>query len=261
MQTCNKCQTNLASNISELVSKDCVCGSSVDKVYSSRKSIKCNACRKTITNPIINCFKCHKFFHSGCSNLKFDEFEICGYNCVICLFTELPFYNLSKNQLYFEISGKPLVENLPSFSIQTLLDEMPGQNDESYDFLDTISSKYYTPAEFVSSKIPKTSFSMLHLNIASLQKHFDELITLLNVLEHPFDVIAITETRLHDENPIINLAIDGYNFLHTTTRFFFYKQPGCLGVRPQNWPKIKQHAKQLEAARSVIVRYVHGMAT
>ena len=37
---------------------------------------------------------------------------------------------------------------------------------------------------------------------------------------------------------------------------FFYKQPGCLGVRPQNWQKIKQHAKQLEASNffiSVIV--------
>ena len=31
------------------------------------------------------------------------------------------------------------------------------------------------------------------------------------------------------------------------TRFSFYKQPGCLGVRPQFWPKLRQHAKQLEA--------------
>ena len=32
------------------------------------------------------------------------------------------------------------------------------------------------------------------------------------------------------------------------TRFSFYKQPGCLGVRPEIRPKTKQHAKQLEAS-------------
>ena len=30
---------------------------------------------------------------------------------------------------------------------------------------------------------------------------------------------------------------------------FFYRQPGCLDVRPQIWPKPKQQAKQLEALK------------
>ena len=58
---------------------------------------------------------------------------------------------------------------------------------------------------------------MLHINIASLSKHIDELRNLLTVLDHPFDVIGITETKLHDDNPLTNLDIDGYEFIHTPT--------------------------------------------
>ena len=58
---------------------------------------------------------------------------------------------------------------------------------------------------------------MLHINIASLGKHIDELRTLIGVLDHPFDVIGITETRLHDLNPLTNIDIEGYEFKHTPT--------------------------------------------
>ena len=32
-----------------------------------------------------------------------------------------------------------------------------------------------------------------------------------------FDVICISETRLHNEVPISNILIDGYDFIHTPT--------------------------------------------
>ena len=32
-----------------------------------------------------------------------------------------------------------------------------------------------------------------------------------------FDVICISETRLHNEVPLSNISIDGYDFIHTTT--------------------------------------------
>ena len=84
------------------------------------------------------------------------------------------------------------------FTIQTLLDKIPSNSDEQTDeFLsDTIISTYLSPSEFLTAKIPKKSFSMLHFNIASLSAHFDELKTLLNVLDHSFDIIGITETRI-----------------------------------------------------------------
>ena len=59
---------------------------------------------------------------------------------------------------------------------------------------------------------------MIHINIASLRKHIDELRGLLTVLNYPFDIIGITETRLRDDNPLVNIEIDGYIFKHTPTK-------------------------------------------
>ena len=107
---------------------------------------------------------------------------------------------------------------MPSFTIQSLLDQMPGQNFETDDFMgETITSKYFTPSEFLASKLPPNKFSMLHINIASLSKHI-ELRSFINILEHPFDVIGATETRLSNTNPLVNIDIEGYVFKHTPTK-------------------------------------------
>ena len=58
---------------------------------------------------------------------------------------------------------------------------------------------------------------MIHINLASLSKDIDELYGLLTVLNHPFDIIGITETRLCDDNPLVNIEIDGYISKHTLT--------------------------------------------
>ena len=51
---------------------------------------------------------------------------------------------------------------------------------------------------------------MIHVNIASISKHIEELRSLLSVLNHPFDIIGITGTRIHDETPPVNIDIEGY---------------------------------------------------
>ena len=111
----------------------------------------------------------------------------------------------------------------PSFTIQSLIDKIPGSmNYNSDDFLtDSISSKYYTPSEFLASKFKKTSFSMIHLNIASLSLHIDDLKMLLDLLDHPWDVIGISETKIREErDPSVNISIDGYDFIQTPTKSF-----------------------------------------
>ena len=59
---------------------------------------------------------------------------------------------------------------------------------------------------------------MVHLNISSLQLHIDELRTLLQILDHPFNVIAITETGLTNQETLIDVSITGYDFYHTITK-------------------------------------------
>ena len=62
-------------------------------------------------------------------------------------------------------------------------------------------------------------FSMIHINIASLSKHIEELRSLLSVLNHPFDIdiIGITETRIHDKTSPVNVDIEWCEFKHTPT--------------------------------------------
>ena len=111
-----------------------------------------------------------------------------------------------------------ILKNVPSFRIQTLLDKLPGNKISNADFVsNTIESKYYTPIEFMNQKISKKHFTMMHLNIASLSRHIDELRSLLTLLNNPFDIIAITETRLHEPTPLVDLNIDGFDFHHKET--------------------------------------------
>ena len=121
----------------------------------------------------------------------------------------------------------------PSFTIQSLLDKIPGSlHDSNDDFLaDSISSKYYTPSEFISSKFNKSSFSMVHINVASLSLHIDDLKMFLELLDHPWDIIGVSETKSKEEcDPLINISIAGYDFIQTATKYFF----GGVGLFVKN---------------------------
>ena len=57
----------------------------------------------------------------------------------------------------------------------------------------------------------------MHLNIHSIQLHIDDLRTLLNLLDHSFDIIAISESKLKSD-PVVNISLAGYKSpLHTFT--------------------------------------------
>ena len=196
----------------------------------SRKKEKCGHCCKNMPEHIkvINCDTCNKFFHVKCCGITQRNFRDLksrneSWYCTKCLSNVLPFSSLDNNELYLEMETTPIttsdsVKSMPSFTIQSLLDEMPGQNFETDEFMsESITSKYFTPSEFLQRKLPPNKFSMLHINIVSLSKHIDELRNLLTILRHPFDVIGVTETRLHDAIPLVNVDIEGYEFKHTPT--------------------------------------------
>ena len=63
---------------------------------------------------------------------------------------------------------------------------MPGNKIETDEFInDTIQSKYYSPAEFISAKFNKRKFTIVHLNISSLYAHIDDLKKLGFSVESP----------------------------------------------------------------------------
>ena len=59
-----------------------------------------------------------------------------------------------------------------------------------------------------------SSILCIHLNISSVQAHFDELKELLPKVPIPLSIIMLSETRIN-LIPSINLKIPGYRFIHT----------------------------------------------
>ena len=53
----------------------------------------------------------------------------------------------------------------------------------------------------------------LHLNISSLQAHFDDLFDFLSQLDQPPSIVFISETRINVK-PSTNITIPGYTFIH-----------------------------------------------
>ena len=186
---------------------------------------KCCECKKSISKPYckVSCQKCSDSFHIKCSHKNKSS----HWTCNRCLDSSLPFSNLNDNELFLCMQGKnvsnPDIFALPSFKIKSLLEKIPGNiSIQTQEFLtNTITSKYYSPNDFITSKIPKNCFSIFHLNIASLEGHHDDLVSLLSVLDFNFDVIGITESKIRNGKPIKNINIDGYKYEFTPTETFF----------------------------------------
>ena len=77
----------------------------------------------------------------------------------------------------------------------------------------TINSKYYNIKELNSLKPEKlSSFGLLHVNIASLDAHIDDLRTVLSRSKFNFDIIGISEHKIkNNSHASNNINIIGYN--------------------------------------------------
>ena len=192
--------------------------------------IKCKKCKKTIARNLqpVQCTSCKKNFHKKCAKLTSNH--ICNWwSCHDCTGLEFPFCNLSNEEFLGTINGIDNIDEtklslLPSFSVQTLLDKITSNICiETGEFeADTINSKYYSSNDFLARKFSKSKFSILHINIVSLQSRINELRELLAVLKQPFDIIAISETKLKTGCDItVNIDLDGYDLEKTPTETFF----------------------------------------
>ena len=86
-------------------------------------------------------------------------------------------------------------------------------SDDDDILLNNVSSKYYDLKQFNKTKIDLPSrFGLFHANIASLNKHIDDLKLIMSKLDFKFDVIGISEHKIRkDTEPSNNISISGYN--------------------------------------------------
>ena len=66
----------------------------------------------------------------------------------------------------------------------------------------------------LNTTLNDSSHFFIHLNISSLQSHFDKLYDLLLELTHPPSIIFISETRIN-KKPLITISLPGYIFLYS----------------------------------------------
>ena len=90
---------------------------------------------------------------------------------------------------------------------------MFANHDSDFDY---VNCKYYSADDFSALRSNFKSFSLLHLNISSLEKHFDELSSLPLLIKHSFDIIGISETRLNSSSSS-NISLPNYSFIHTNS--------------------------------------------
>ena len=204
------------------------------KLQSNRKKSKpkrkykfpCGICEKSVNKnqKSIYCDNCGLRIHKSCEELTDGEFQKLveeeddiPWTCQTKHNAEVsPLGLLSKFEL-LDLNGIDLpsyLQTLPSLETRSKLVNLPNLNDFDIDenIISTINSKYYSVDEINKVQLSKQHFSVFHTNIRSLSKHHDTLHTQLSMINIPFDVIGISETKEQiDDEFITNVGLRGYS--------------------------------------------------
>ena len=86
---------------------------------------------------------------------------------------------------------------------------------------------------------PNRSLVLLHINIRSLHKNFDNLYDFLVELNFLPDVICLTETRIK-LHPLLNISLPNYTFFHTDST----TNAGGVGIYVLNKFQVKKSITQ-----------------
>ena len=181
------------------------------------------------------CDICDKWVHISCNNIsntKYAELNEPDNNesfvCLSCMNSALPFGKendktfTQTNTLGF--NGDSHIDDL-TFKLNTFekksisyLSNLILQNNDP-NSQNSNFCKYYNLDEFTKKDFDQTKhFSIFHLNIHSLQFHKNDLDILLDTLKYEFDIISISETKLHKGvAPTTDIEIPNYNIEHTPT--------------------------------------------
>ena len=135
----------------------------------------------------------------------------------------LPFGKLNNNFVKYDILDSDNDSDIklnPSPAQRVVIDRLNklieqtniSINDESESEYDQpILCNYFSCDEFIEAEFQSSkSFSILHLNIHSIQKHIGEFRILLHALDYKFDIIAISESKLKDE-PKVHISLKSYH--------------------------------------------------
>ena len=197
----------------------------------------CPVCKQICVDSSIQCVSCKGWVHHknkrNCSGLTNREFKLhcddpekiwqCDFCCCNSRFA-LPFSHLDEeNWLSFNETNKKQMSDdvnilsATSVDFASLCESVHNMinfdSDDDDILLNNVNSKYYDLKQFNKTKIDlPSSFGLFHANIASLNKHIDDLKLIMSKLDFKFDVIGISEHKIRkDTEPSNNISISGYN--------------------------------------------------
>ena len=114
--------------------------------------------------------------------------------------------------------------SLPVLNVSSATTRILQHSDIDHNLPLEINSSNYTTQDFQinielceSIKNP-TSFTVLHSNIRSLSKNYDQLTNLLSSIQHQLSIIGITETKIkRDFDCLNNIQLPRYDFISQPT--------------------------------------------
>ena len=179
------------------------------------------------------CYRCKQ----SCQNQDWNEYLSCCKHCFEHLF---PFNQLNNNELDDGIRAEDHMENnydrLSHLHFDPFLaHENIVQNDDvdpDFQFYteSTNDSRYYCSDEFNekfgNDGVPSCDkISSIHFNARSLLNSFDDITSCLNSLNFVFDIIAVSETWLRFNSPLIHMP--NYSFVCNNRK---YSRGGGVGM-------------------------------
>ena len=208
-----------------------------DDIFECKNCNQCNVCHKVVAknHKAIECNICLKWVHIGCNKLNQKDYhtyqrdEDRPFYCIKCLSDSLPLQTLNNNQFDLTSKGIDYPEELNVEDIHlsfTQLDlvrkinnsiskgfiNISDDDSDDDDDVQPIDCKYYSIEELNGKKHNSIkNFSILHLNIHSLEFHIEELRIALQLINLKFDFICLSESKIKKNiEPKSNIKIEGY---------------------------------------------------
>ena len=182
----------------------------------------CGICSKAVANlhQAIKCDRCNLWIHIKCNKINKQTYNYLKSGSfhwffISCTKEFLPFSGIEDGEFAHTSCGKKIkfthVSNIPKSIRENFIQAIHSENN---------SVRYFTLNDLTAlSYDKKIDFSVFHLNINSLQYHFDELQTFLSNCPIDFQILDISESRLKtDISTTTNIQLAGFNIEHMPTK-------------------------------------------
>ena len=146
-------------------------------------------------NDHATCPNCSHSLHKSCSTSKIQDNPFENKKLVSsCLLCDSRIINTSQDKHFDLMRPEKVNSNYCDFFDNCVYHDITSLNNEV--------------------NLKTDELFILHFNVRSLQKNIDKLITLSATFSEALDIIAISETKLTYGQPLVNVDIIGYDFIH-----------------------------------------------